>query len=414
MNPAHAIRNRFLIYTAVCIRATATAMLGVLVAVYLARVGIGKSLIGVIVAAGLAGGATAALLATIGADAFGRRRFLFAFALLSAAGGIALAEFSNQWVLAGAAFAGMVNGMGKDRGAALAVEQAILPATTPDEGRTVVFAFYNVLQSAAAAVGALLAALPELLRHTLGFSELGALRMGVVGYALLMLVTGVLYLALSPEVEVAERRTAVSVSPQTRRILIKLSLLFSIDSMGGGFLTQALISYFFVVRFGVDVAMVGALYFAASIANAVSQLLAPLFARRFGLINTMVFTHLPSSLFLVGVAFAPQFGTAAVLFLLRECLVQMDVPARQSYVMAVVQPDERTFASGVTHLVRLAGWAIAPSFAGMVMEGLSLGTPLVIGAALKVTYDLLLYRDFRHLRPPEEQHRDPAHQHARA
>jgi MFS family permease len=402
MESTHASRNRFILYAANFIRAMATAMLGVLIAVYLARIGITESVIGVIVAAGLAGGAVAALLATIGADAFGRRRFLFTFAVLSGAGGLVVAGAANQWLIAGAAFAGMINGMGKDRGAALAVEQAILPATVSDEHRTSIFAFYNVLQSVAAALGALLAALPEVLRHMTGFSETAAMRTAIVVYSLLMLVTALLYLALSPEVEVGEGRLVMRVSPESQRILVKLSALFMLDSLGGGFLTQALISYFFVARFGVGVAMVGTLYFGASIANAVSQLLAPALARRIGLVRTMVFTHLPSSLLLVGVAFAPTFAIAAALFLTRECMVQMDVPARQSYVMAVVQPGERTFASGVTGLVRLAGWAIAPGFAGLVMASFTLGTPLVIGAGLKATYDLLLYREFRHVRPPEE------------
>jgi MFS family permease len=405
MESPRATRNRFVIYAADFIRSTATAMVGVLLAVYLAKLGFSEPSIGVVVAAGLAGGALAALVATVRADAFGRRRFLIAFAALSAAGGFVVAAASSRWLIAGAAFFGMLNGMGKDRGAAVVVEQAMLPAVVSDERRTAAFARYSVLQSVAAALGALAAALPGALSRMTAMPQAGGMRAAMAAYAVLMLSTAVLYLFLTGDVEVRAEHRRARVSPETRRVVARLSALFVLDSIGGGFLTQALISYFFVARFGVGVAAVGALYFGASIANAVSQLIAPILARRIGLINTMVFTHLPSSLLLVGVALAPNFAAAAALFLLRECLVQMDVPARGSYVMAVVKPEERTFASGVTGLVRLGGWAVAPSIAGVMMQGVSLAAPLFIGPAFKIAYDLLLYRAFRHLKPPEERRR---------
>lgn len=395
-------RNRILIYLATTLRSIATATVGVLVGIYLARLHLSASAIGVVIGAGLAGGALAALLATVSADALGRRRFLFALAALTAAGGFIVAFASNQFIIGAAAFFGMLNGMGKDRGAALAVEQAILPSTAPDEKRTSIFAFYNVLQSAGAAMGALMAGLPSLLVRAAGMPETAAMRLAIALYAALIALTALFYLGLTEEVEVYAASTVARVSAETRGVLIKLSALFALDSLGGGFLTQALISLYLVERFGVSAASVGALYFGASAANAISQLIAPVLARRIGLVNTMVFTHLPSSIVLMLVPFAPNFPIAAALFLIRESMVQMDVPARQSYVMAVVKPDERTFASGVTGLVRLAGWAVAPSFAGLFMQGVSLSTPLFAGPALKIIYDLALYRQFRHLRPPEE------------
>ncbi len=191
-------------------------------------------------------------------------------------------------------------------------------------------------------------------------------------------------------------------SPASRRILVRISALFAIDSLGGGFLTTALLSFFFHERFGVTADRLGLLFFGARTANALSHLGAAWLARRIGLVNTMVFTHIPSSLLLVTVAVAPSFPVAAVLFLLREGLVEMDVPTRQSYVMAVVRPEERTFASGLTHLVRMGGWAVAPAFAGLLMQSLSLLTPLLAGAAMKVSYDVMLYRTFRGTAPPEE------------
>jgi MFS family permease len=175
-----------------------------------------------------------------------------------------------------------------------------------------------------------------------------------------------------------------------------------VDALAGGFLVTSLLSYFFYRRFGVTEGTVAVLFFLARVLNALSHLGAAWLSRRIGLVNTMVFTHIPSSLFLVTVAFAPNFPVAALLFLLREGLVEMDVPTRQSYVMAVVRPEERTFASGVTHLVRVGAWAVAPSLAGIFMQSLSLGIPLMIGAGMKIAYDLLLYVAFRRVKPPEE------------
>jgi predicted MFS family arabinose efflux permease len=185
-------------------------------------------------------------------------------------------------------------------------------------------------------------------------------------------------------------------------VLWRIGALFGVDSLAGGFLTTALISLFLFKRFGLDELTVGALFFAARVINAGSHLGAAWLARRIGLVNTMVFTHIPSSLLLITVAIAPSFPIAATLFLLREGLVEMDVPTRQSYLMAVVAPADRTFAAGVTYLVRLAAWAVAPTFAGALMRGSSMTYPLYIGAAMKISYDLLLYLAFRRHRPPEE------------
>jgi len=190
--------------------------------------------------------------------------------------------------------------------------------------------------------------------------------------------------------------------PESRRIVAKISALFALDGLGGGFLTSALLTYFFFERFGVGGGTISLLFFGARVLNAFSHLGAAWLAARIGLVNTMVFTHIPSSLLLVTVAFAPNFAVAAILFLLREGLVEMDVPTRQSYVLAVVRPEERTAATGVTSLVRLAAWAVAPLLAGFFMQSVSLALPLVIGAAMKISYDILLYFSFRSVKPPEE------------
>jgi MFS family permease len=395
------VRDRRLLYAAAFLRALATGMVGVLVGIYLAKLDFDPATIGVIVGAGLAGGAVATLVTTLVGDRVGRRRVLLVLALAGATGGAAFAVAMSPLMLAVAAFLGAVNGMGRDRGAALVLEQAVLPATTTAAGRTSTFAWYNVLQDAGHALGGIAATLPVVLRQVAGVGEIASLRVAIGAYALLVLATAFLYPLLSPAVEIAPG-PRVRVSAESRRVLAKISALFALDSLGGGFLTTALLAVFFYERFGVTEAVIGPLFFAARIANALSHLAAAWLARRIGLVNTMVFTHIPSSLLLLTVAIAPSFWVAALFFLLREGLVEMDVPTRQSYVMAVVRPEERTAASGVTHLVRMAGWAIAPPFAGLFMQGASLATPLIGGAGLKVLYDVLLYVAFRRQRPPEE------------
>jgi MFS family permease len=393
-------RGRLL--AAAALRATATSLVGVLLGIYLAEIGLDAGAIGAISTAGLAGAAIAALVITWRGDRWGRRRTLIALGLAGALAAAALLSVESPWAIGALAFLGMLNAMGRDRGAAAVLEQATLPGTVPAERRTLAFAWYAALQDGGHALGSLLAGLPALLAVTLALSDATAARSTLALYPLLLLAGVALYLRLSPAVEIdpGARRP---ISPPTRRILWRISALFAVDGIGGGLLVTTLLSYFFFERFGASPAAVAALFFGARIANLLSHFGAAWLARRIGLVNTMVFTHIPASLLLVAVAFVPTFPLAAVLFLLRECLVEMDVPTRQSYVMAVVAPEERTVASGVTNLVRLAGWATGPVLAGLAMDHLSLGAPLLLGAGIKIGYDLMLYGAFRRLRPPEEQ-----------
>jgi MFS family permease len=396
------ISDRRILYSTAFLRALATGMMGVLLGIYLARMAFSAAQIGVVLSSGLAGAALAALLVTLAGDRLGRRRLLFWLALLSSLGGVAAAFNSSPLAVGIAAFIGMLNGMGRDRGATLVLEQAIIPATVSDAERTRTFAWYNVLQDIGHALGGLLAVIPALLRQFGGVGELASFQSAVMVYALLLFATAILYLRLSPRAEAEVKLPRLKLSPQSRKVLWRISALFAIDSIAGGFVGTALLSYFFYVRFEVSESVIAVLFLCARGMNVVSHLGAAWLAQRIGLVNTMVFTHIPSSFLLVTVAFAPNFWVAAVLFLLREGLVEMDVPTRQSYVMAVVRPEERTFASGVTHLVRLGGWAVAPTFAGFLMQYLSLGTPLLIGAGMKISYDILLYFSFRGIKPPEE------------
>jgi MFS family permease len=395
------MRDRRLLYAAAFVRAIATGMVGVLLAIYLAARGFDPAEAGIVIGVGLSGAGVAALVVTLAGSRLGSRHALVGLGVLGAAGGVAVACVSSFTMVVAAAFLGMVNGMGRDRGAALIIDQAILPATASDGERTRAFAWYNVLQDIGHAVGGLAAGLPVLLRDAGGLDTLGSLQIAVVIHAGLLAVTALIYARLSPAAELPVTPLQQS-SPDSRRLLWRISALFAVDSLAGGFLNTALLAWFFYQRFGVGEAMIGALFFLARLANAVSHLGAAWLARRIGLVNTMVFTHIPSSLLLVTVVFAPSFPVAALLFLLREGLVEMDVPTRQSYVMAVVRPEHRRLASGVTHLVRLGGWAVGPAVAGLLMRWTSIATPIFIGAAMKMAYDALLYVSFRRHKPPEE------------
>lgn len=394
--------ERRILYLTAFARAVSTSLIGVLLGVYLARNGIAGAAFGAILSAGLLGAAAAAVAATFFGDRVGRRRFLFVLTTVSALGTIAFALSSSPAALCVAAFVGMLNGMGKDRGAALILEQAALPSLAPEAERTRTIAWYTMLQDLGHGAGAALAGLAPLLSGGAQVSGVGAHRALLFGCAALALVTLAGYARLGRSLDAPSSLGFRDVSRESRTILARISALFALDALGGGFLTAAMLSYFFFERFGAGEAAIGALFAAARIMNAVSHLAAAWLARHIGLVKTMVFTHLPSSLLLMTVAIAPSFEVAALLFLLREGLVEMDVPTRQSYVLAVVKPEERTFAAGITNLVRLTAWAVAPVIAGALAGGDNLHLPLLVGAAMKISYDLLLWRAFRAVRPPEE------------
>jgi MFS family permease len=393
--------DRHILYATAFVRALATGMIAVLLTGYLATLGFSADAVGWTVAAGLAGNAVALGVVTACGDHSSHKRMLVALAAFGAVGAALTAVASRPAALAAAAFIGMLNGMGRDRSAALALEHAVLPATTTDRSRTRAFAWYNALQDTGHALGALLAGVPVVLeRSSLALSPLVSHRLGVGTYAALVMACMALYTRLSGTA--APVRSLAPLSRESRAVLTRISALFALDSLGSGFLTAALVTYFFFERFGTGEGVVALLFFGARVANVVSHFGAARIAQRIGLLNTMVFTHAPSSLLLVTVAFAPSFPIAAALFLLREGLVEMDVPTRQSYVMALVSPSERARASGVTNLVRMAMWPLSSLIGGALMARTSLVAPLVVGAAMKLAYDVLLYRAFRRVRPREE------------
>jgi MFS family permease len=394
------VQVRLILYATAFLRAVGTSATGLFLGIHLGQRGHTPAEVGSVVSAGLAGTALSAALATFFGDRFDKRAWLIGLTLLTCVGTVSLLLVDTTPTLCIAAFAGMLNGAGRDRGAALILEQAVLPTLTTAERRTSTIAGYTLLQDVGHGLGALLpGAFVMLPRTRAGEAPAQLTLLSIAG---LGLVSVALYAASGARLEPVERLAAKPLSNRSRGILLRICALFGIDSLAGGFLTTALMSYFFFERFGVGVSVIGPLFFGARLLNAVSHVGAAWLARRIGLVNTMVFTHIPSSFLLVSVAFAPNLTVAVILFLLREGLVEMDVPTRQSYVLAVVEPSERTFASGITNLVRLGGWAVAPAFAGALMQGQTLYLPLVVGAAMKIAYDLLLWRAFRSIRPPEE------------
>jgi MFS family permease len=407
LNTRRPDRDAALIYVAGLIRSATVSLVGVTVAIYLAEVGFSATRIGLLIGVGLAGSSLATVAVSLWGDSWGRRHVLIALTLLGALGYGALALFTNAWALVLLAFFGMLNGMGRDRGAASALEQAILPETVPADRRTWALAWYNLVLDCGHALGALAATGPTIFANAAGLSPDVAHRAMFALCAVAMLSCLVPYMVLTPRIEIPNRtgsfQMASRIDASSRRVIRRLALLFGLDSIGGGFLNSALVAYWFFRRYGTSEADLAILFFAARSLNALSHIGAAWLARRIGLLNTMVWTHLPSSLFLVVAPASPSAAIAGALFLAREALVEMDVPTRQSYVMAVVKPTERTFASGVTNVTRNVAWAVGPSVAGAVMQHVALAGPLVIGGVLKIAYDLILYGSFRHVRPPEEQ-----------
>ena len=407
VRPVPIERDALLIYAAGFVRSATVSLVGVTLAIHLADVGFSTLQIGLLIGVGLAGSSLATVIVGVRGDAWGRRRMLIGLTLLSAIGYLALAGGTSVAVLVPLAFVGMLNGMGRDRGAASALDQAILPGTVPDDRRTWALAWYNLVLDAGHALGALAATIPTILTRVTEVGAQTAHQFTFLVCAGAMLLCVAPYLALTGGIEIgvgsASALARPPLDPRSKRVIMRLALLFGLDSIGGGFLNSALIAYWFFSQYGTSEADLALLFFAARVLNALSHVAAAWLARRIGLLNTMVWTHLPSSVFLIMAPASPSAALAAALFLAREALVEMDVPTRQSYVMAVVKPGERTFASGVTNVTRNVAWAVGPSVAGIVMQHVALAGPLIIGGVLKIGYDLLLYKAFRHVRPPEEE-----------
>lgn len=384
----------------------AYGILGVILVLYLAATGLAEARIGVLLTLTFLGDAAITLWLSTRADRWGRRRVLVAGAGLMALGGGVLALTGDFTLLLFGATVGVISPTGGEVGPFLAVEQACLAQLIADRDRTRWFAWYNVAGYGATALGALAGGwLAEYFQRG-GWTALASYRLLLGGYGVLGLVIGGLSWQLGTQVEV----TAVAAKAgrflglgASRGTVFRLSALFSLDSFGGGFIVQSFLAYWLHRRFGAGEAALGGIFFGANLLSGLSALAAVPLARRIGLVNTMVWTHLPSNVLLMGVPLMPSFGWAVTLLLLRHTISQMDVPTRQSYVNAVVPAEERSAANGVTGTARQLGTALAPLLAGPMLGVAALSSlPFFVAGGLKIIYDLTLWRSFRAVKPPEE------------
>ena len=399
---AHSLsRDGWLLLATCGVRSLAYGSLSVILGVYLDAIGLSTTAIGWIFTAALAGGAVMTIVITAIADSFGRKSLLIVGALLMALAGLVFAVSNNPILLTIASIFGTISPSGKEVGPFLSLEQAILPQTTEDRNRTAVFSVYNLVGSFASAIGALAVGLPSFLSLT----AISGFRFLIWGYVTSALLLAVLFALLSPAVEATKRTepTAAKVGlHKSRGIVAKLAGLFALDALAGGFIVQSIVAYWFYLRYKSDLTALGGIFFGTNIFAALSFLAAPAIARRFGLLNTMVFTHLPSNFLILLVPLMPNVEWATAVLLLRYSLSQMDVPTRQSYTMAVVDVDERAAAAGVLSVARNAGAAVAPLFTGAILAVPSLGLPFLLAGGIKIVYDLWIFALFRHVKPPEE------------
>ncbi|HLO67303.1 MAG TPA: MFS transporter [Holophaga sp.] len=377
------------------LRMFAYGFLSVVLVLHLAALGFGQARIGLLLSLTLAGDTLISLGLTTRADRWGRRATLAGGALLMAGAGAAFAFSGDFWVLLAAATLGVLSPSGNEVGPFLAVEQASLSQILPGARRTAVFAWYNLAGSFCTALGALGGGWTAQLLQAGGASPVASYRVLILAYAAAGLLLAVLFRRLSPAVEVPPGQAPAGGLGlgRSRGTVFRLSALFSLDAFAGGFVIQSLVAWWFHTRFGVNPGLLGTLFFGANVLAGISALLASRIADRIGLLNTMVFTHIPSNVLLILVPLMPTLPLAAAVLLLRFSISQMDVPTRQSYTMAVVEPGERSAAAGVTGIARTTGAALSPALAGPLMAG---GLAFVVAGSLKIVYDLLLWRAFRH------------------
>jgi MFS family permease len=412
-------RDGRLLLAAKLVRSFGYGFLSVILAIYLDLIGFEGFLIGLILTTTLINSVIFTLIASFYADKIGRRKFLLLYAALMSVSGFIFTFSENYIALIIAAFIGTINITGAESGAFLTIEQAILPQTLKNvRKRNTVFAIYNMAGTFAMAAGVLLVGLPPVLQLQLQYfdivlNQIGSIKLLFALYSVLGIVLIGIYLLLSQKIEVQNNQDKQtdepkqlikmsSLTPKSRSIVLRLSGLFAIDSFAGGFMIQSIVSFWFFTRFGADLTTLSYIFSVSGVLTAFSFMAAAKIADRIGLINTMVFTHIPANILIIAVAFAPTLPMAVVLYLLRMALSQMDVPTRQSYIVAVVRDDERTVSAGITNISRNVTQAISPSLIGILINYLSLAAPFVIGGALKVVYDVALFLNFRNIKPPEE------------
>jgi len=382
------------------VRTIPYGFLGVLFAVYLSQLGFSSLLIGVVLTATVFSSALYTFSVSFVADRIGRKRTLVFFALMDFIAGSFLFISTTWWAPVLAGIVGNMTVGAGEVGPFLSLEQAVIPRTCDSQHRTLAFSWYNLVGYASSSVGALIAGLPQYFG-----SGPSAYRPLFAAYLVSGLVGSVLYSKLSKGIEIQRTTTPVKraiLSEKSKPIVQKLSALFAIDAFGGGFIGTSILSYYFYERFALQLTSLGLIFSATQIVTAMSFLAAERIARRIGLLRTMVFSHIPSNVFLTAVPFAPSAFGAIFLLLCRQSLSQMDVPTRQSYVMAVVDEDDRTPAAGFTNVTRSVAQSVSPLVAGYAIATLWIGSIFVAAGTLKLAYDVLIYRSFRRIKPPEE------------
>lgn len=388
----------WILFGARILRMFAYGFLSVILVLHLAELGFSEGRIGLLLTLTLVGDTLLSLWITTNADRIGRRRMLMAGALLMLGAGIPFALSGDFLVLLIAATLGVISPSGNEVGPFLAIEQASLSQILPDDRRTGVFAWYNLAGSMATALGALAGGWTAQVLQARGMQPLASYRVLLLAYAAfgVLLLAGFGILSRSVEAPTAPQKKGLFGLHKSRKTVFKLSALFSLDAFAGGFVIQSVVAYWFHVRFGVAPGVLGSIFFAANILAGLSALYAVKLAKRIGLINTMVFTHIPSNVLLILVPLMPTLPLAITVLLLRFSISQMDVPTRQSYTMAVVDPDERSAAAGVTGIARTTGASLSPALAGQLLAVPALaGLPFIVSGTLKIAYDLLLYRNFQ-------------------
>jgi MFS family permease len=386
------------------VRTFAHSAASVLLAIYLDLQGFGLFEIGLFLTIGSAGAVFWALVAGLLGDLMGRRRLLTVMAFLSAITGVALITSQSLRFLVAAAFLGSFSAMTGTSGALGPLEQASLPATAAPERRTDLFAVYGIVGTAAVSLGALAAGLPAVFQRVFVLDQMTTFQLVFGGYVLLSLIAALFYSQLSPDVGVAtgEARWVNPLWLPSRQRILTLAGLFAVDSFGTGLLAQSLASYWFFTRFGISAQGLGLMFFTSHVLTAISLWVAARLAGRIGLVNTMVFTHIPSSLLLIAIPFLPDAWLAVLFWLMRAFFVQMDAPTSQSYTMAVVGPEERSAMAVATSVSRSAGIAAGPAAATALWGVASASAPFVVGGVVKIAYDLTLWCLFRQVKPPEE------------
>ena len=391
--------NVALLFAARGVRAFGDGFAAIVLPAYLSAIGLDTVQIGIVATASLLGSAALTLVIGFLAPRFELRRLLLAGAALTAITGLAYPASAYLAFVLVIGFFGTINPSSGDVGMMLPLEQAMLAHEAADRQRTTAFARYSLIGALATAAGALAAAAPDLLVRV-GIDTMSAFRIMFYVYAGLGIVAALLYRRL-PRAQVADARPAAALGP-SRRIVYGLAALFSLDSFAGGFVVQSLLALWLFQRFDLSLAEASLFFFWSNVLTAFSYPVAARLSRHIGLINTMVFTHIPASLCLILAAFAPDLTLVLALLLVRSALSQMDVPARTSYVMAVVTPAERTAAASITNVPRSLASALSPGLAGFLFAFSFSGLPLVLCGVLKIVYDLALLYSFRHIRPPEE------------